>query len=622
MTPQELCNQILLLSEEKAQKTVEKLNERYRAGNASMPDRLYDALLLKLSEKFPDNEVFGERIVESDIGIFGSKTVPLPARMLSTQKAYKKEEIEKWADGIITVGREFGIHDVFFKVTPKLDGFAAYHQKGKLYTRGDGRNGTDISWVVNRLCDHIRIDGPGEIVVEKEYFEKHLSGKYENTRNVIASFIKEGELEPEILDAALSGAIVFKPFSELNGWGAFTYEELLSQLELIWETNNTYGNYDTDGLVIEVTSDAIKAKVGHTNHHHRWQIAFKKNTEFHDIEVTDLVWQTSKNGRLTPVVLLTPTKISGVTISRATGHHYGNVKNNMIERGAVVRVCRSGLVIPYIERVITPAKLFVTPGFCPSCAADTEIDGDNLLCSNDPISCPAQVEGMIEFFFQTLGNIDGFGPKVIEQICEKSGASSLSHIYSFKLSDLKRCGFGEKTALNLFQELSGSLSRPIEDWRFLAAFSIHNVGKGGCERLLQKHKLEDVFGLTIEDIKKIDGFSDKKAESLVRSLKNIKSEFDKLYELGFNLQETPRGEIKKYTKIYGKQIVFTGSMQTGSREEMKKKAKELGAIVGESVSSKTNFLVCGANVGANKTSAAEKHGVMVLTESEWLELIA
>lgn len=621
MTPQELCQQIILLSEDKAQKAVEKLNERYRAGSPSISDNLYDTLIAKLAQKYPNNEVFGEKIVESDIGIFGSKTVPLPARMLSTQKAYKKEDIEKWAHGMLAAGRELGIPEIFFKVTPKLDGFAAYHQNGKLFTRGDGRNGTDISWVIERLRDNVLADGPGEIVVKKEYFEKFLSGKYENTRNVIASFIKEGELESEILDAALSGAIVFKPFSELNGWGGLACKELLAQLETIWDINNVNSLYDTDGLVIEVTSSAIKEKVGHTNHHHRWQIAFKQNEEYANIQVTGVEWQTSKNGRLTPVVQLMPTRLSGVTISKATGHHYGMIVQKGIDTGAVVKVCRSGLVIPYISEVITPVLSARHALSCPSCGAPTEIDGDNLLCSNDPIMCPAQVEGLIEFFFQTLGNIDGFGPKVIEQICKNKAIDKVSEIYQLTEYHFKVMGFGDKTALSLSKELGASMSRPIEDWRFLAAFSIHNIGKGGCERLLKKHRLQDVFKLTVDDIKKIDGFSDKKAESLVRSLNNIREEFNRLYELGFNLIETPRGEIRKDTKIYGKQIVFTGTMQTGSREEMKKKAKEMGATIGESVSSKTDYLVCGGNVGASKTAAAEKHGTVVMTEVEYLEFI-
>lgn len=613
---------ISILCEERVEGIMKLANQNYRSGSIIMSDTMYDGLMALSAVKFPDNSFFNQLEVESDLEVIDGKTVKLPERMLSTNKAYSLAEIEKWANDVIAIGKQLDIKDIFFRITPKLDGFAAYDDGEKLYTRGDGRSGTDITRAFDNGLDSKESKrglGKGEIVVNKAYFNKHLSGKFENSRNIIAGVIKEGEIDSDIKLAIEKGAVVFHPFSLFKGHSV-CIEELIAGLEIVWDAVVAECPYDTDGLVIEALSPKIKEVMGATNHHHRWQIAYKKNTEFHDIKVTGLVWQTSKNGRLTPVVQLEPTKVSGVTISRATGHHHGNVKTGMIDEGAVVRVCRSGLVIPYIESVVTPSNVFRSPPKCPSCDSFTELDGDNLLCTNTE-DCPAQVEGIIEFFFKTLGNCDGFGPKVIEQLV-KCGENSVRSIYTMTPLCFTRAEFFGKTSTNLFNELVASRQRPIEDWRFLAAFSIHNVGKGGCERLLKHHRLADVFTLTRDDIVAIDGFAQKSADSLIYSLKKIKPAFDYLMSLGFNLVETSLASDRIVSgSLSGKTVVFTGSMVHGKRDDMEKHAKSLGAKVGSAVSSKTDYLICGANVGASKTQAAEKNGVTVISEDQYIEML-
>lgn len=617
------------LSEEKSEQVARLKNDQYRSGKPTIPDENYDALMAAGAELYPNNAWFNQIEVEPEPELIEGKTVKLPARMLSTDKAYSHKEIEKWANDVIAVGKSLGMaeSDIFFRITPKLDGFAAYDDGTKLYTRGDGRSGTDITRAFDRglQCAGQSYGksgkGPGEIVVNKEYFKAVLSYYYENSRNVIASIIKEGDPDEIIAETIAGDWVLFHPFSELNGWMR-NKACLMCDLEQIWEDNLKSCTFDTDGLVIEAIDENIKKHMGHTNHHHKWQIAYKKNEEYHNIRVTGLVWQTSKNGRLTPVVQLEPTKVSGVTISKATGHHAGNIQSQGIGPHAVVRVCRSGLVIPYIESVVERAPVVWLPAGCPSCGAATELDGDNLLCTNTE-TCPAQIEGIIEFFFKTLGNCDGFGPKVISQLCSggTTGVKKITDIYQFDIDMFQAFGFGHKTSCNLFEELNYSRSRQIEDWRFLAAFSIHNIGKGGCEKLLQHHRLSDVFSLTVADIVSIDGFADKSARSLLKSLANIKPQFDYLMKLGFNLIETPHADEQAESAISGKTVVFTGSMIHGGRADMEKQAKMLGAKVSGSVSSKTDYLVCGANVGAAKTQAAEKNGVKVLSEDEYLALL-
>jgi DNA ligase (NAD+) len=593
-------------------------NNHYRNGTPIFSDDEYDAMLEQLRSTDPENPYL--KSIEPEGDEIVGKLVDLPERMLSTNKAYSISEIEKWSNDVLAVMKKhgYGESDPLFRVTPKLDGFAAYNEAGKLYTRGNGRQGTDISRALDRglRSPSGRLGlGKGEIVVAKEWFERELSGKYENSRNIIASVIKEGDIDGDIQTAINAGAICFHPFAELDGWYR-NRADLIKDLEAIWTSVEKW-TFDTDGLVIETVCEEVKEEMGSTNHHHRWQIAYKKNTEFHDIRVNGLQWQTAKTGRITPVVLLEPTQVSGVTISKATGHHAGNVISQGIDKGAVVKVCRSGQVIPYIQSVVTPVKEVTPPTACPSCGSDVEMQGDNLVCTNE-VDCPAQIERTLEYFFKTIGNCDGFGPKVIEQIC-KQGYGPISGIYGMDQRDFEACGISAGIASNLCESLTNSQRVQIEDWRFLAAFSIPLVGRGGCEKLLSKHKIADVFDLTVDEIVKIDGFAEKTAKALVTSLAKIKSQVTYLLPK-FNIKETTGGAITS-SPIAGMTIVFTGSMQLGGRSDMEKQAKSLGAKVSSSVSSKTTLLVCGENVGASKTDAAKKHGVRMLSESEYLELI-
>lgn len=599
-------------------------NAAYRAGEPIVEDWFYDQYLIESLRIINPESDFLQEVEPEPEGEFG-KTVPLPQPMLSTQKAYSVAEIEKWCDSVIEASRGFGFSEknTRFRITPKLDGFAAYSTGwGALITRGNGLRGTDISRALHRglmIEGDAGIPGPGEIVVDRNYFAAFLAESFENSRNVIASVIKEGSLEPIIKEAIDDHAVMFIKFSALNGW-VRNKDELLRDLEEIWAANLASSQFDTDGLVIETMCKDVKHAMGATNHHHRWQIAYKKNTEFHDIRVTGLTWQTGKSGKITPVVELEPTKVSGVTISRATGHHYGNVVKNGIAKGAIVKVCRSGRVIPFIEKVVSgvlpPESDWCE--VCPSCKSPVEVRGDFLHCTNES-TCPAQVERTIEHFFKTIGNCDGFGPKIIEQLCGY-GMKTVSGIYGMDIEDMSAAGISQGVVGNLLTQLDRSCKEQIEDWRFLAAFSIPSVGKGGCEKLLKHHRIEGIFSLTVDDIVRIDGFAEKTASVLVETLQNIKPQFDRLFPL-FNLKRTSIGGSTTESPIAGKTIVFTGAMQKGSRDQMEKEAKLLGAKVGSSVSGKTDYLVAGLNVGANKTAAARKHGVKVLTEDEYLQLI-
>lgn len=600
-------------------------NALYRSGNQIISDAEYDfTFVAELRARNPKHPFL--HLVEPESAYVG-KTVDLPVRMLSTEKAYSHDGIKTWAGRIQKAANEMGVEfsNLIFRVTPKLDGFAAYDDGQRLYTRGDGRRGTDITRVFDRgltvANNGTRGLGAGEIVVKKDYFNEFLSPYFENARNFQASVVKEKELEEHAAEAIKEKAAVFYPFALLPSWEK-KYKELNSDFENIVNLAWNSVNFDIDGVIIEICDDNLKKHMGATRHHYRWQIAFKKNVENAQVKILRVLPQTSRSGRVNPVVEIEPTRLSGAMIHRATAHHYGMVKANGVGSGAVIELTRSGEVIPKIVRVITPAEPEI-PVKCPSCQSELVWDNDYLYCTNN-IECPAQIAHTIEHFFKTLGNIDGFGPASIDKFYQH-GIRSVFEVYIKSIADFQEMGFGLKQSENLYHELIRSREDKIEDWRFLAAFGIFRMGMGNCERLLSHHRLEDIFNLDKGEIVFIEGFAEKTAEVVSTGLKRIKKSFYSIYNLGFNLEPTPlvseEGKSIPATRISGKLIVFTGSMTNGSRSDMEAEAKRLGARVGSSVTGKTDLLVTGENVGATKITDAKAKGVSVITEEQYIALI-
>jgi len=596
-------------------------NALYRGGEPIVSDVDYDFVYLaELKRRHPEHEFLAA--VEPETA-FAGKTVELPATMLSTDKAYSFAEVTRWVERIEKAAAELGkeLAELQFKVTPKLDGYAAYDDGLILYTRGDGRKGTDISRVFERGLQVANLGarglGAGEIVVSRRYFDQHLAEFFDNPRNFQASVIKEKQLEGHAELAIREAAAVFYPFALLPGWIG-SKEQLLSDFENIVKTVWHQVDYDVDGVVLEIADAELKQYLGATRHHHRWQLAYKENLQTAEVLVKEVTPQTSRSGRITPVAELEPVRLSGALLSRATAHHYGMVVEKGIGPGAIIQLARSGEVIPKIEQVIKPATPQV-PSHCPSCGHELVWDNDFLLCPNN-LACPAQISNSMEHFFRVLKNNDGFGAASIKKIYE-FGIRRVDEIYQLSAAEFESMGFGAKQAQNLVEQLLRSRSEAVEDWRFLAAFGVFRMGLGNCERLLGHYSLTEIFALSEAEIINIEGFAEKTAAVITAGFANIKPLFDKLMALGFNLQASQRQTPAGTHPLVGKTLVFTGTLTSGTRDELSKQAKLLGAKVGNSVSAKTDFLVAGENVGANKLKAAAEKGVVVITEQDFLQML-
>ena len=598
-------------------------NLAYRSGNPIVSDQDYDFIYLPaLKQRLPKHPLFES--IEPEGKSFSEEKVLLPEPMLSTDKAYSWDEIRKWIERLEKSAIDIGLAyvDIQIKATPKLDGFAGFDDGTHFYTRGDGKKGSDISRVFERglqvYNDSERGQGAGEIVVKKSYFESHLSNDFEYPRNFQASLIKEKTLDQKAQQAIMDKAALFVPFIQLPIWLG-DINTLSTQFEKIVIDILATVDFDVDGVVFEVTNESLKTQMGANRKFHRWQIAFKENKDKAQVKVLSVTPQVGRTGKITPVAELEPTLLSGATIVRATGHHYGLVKEQGLGAGSIIELTRSGLVIPKINKVLKSAAVDI-PDHCPSCGEKLQWESDFLMCVNHAI-CPAQVIGKMAYFFKILANNDGFGIATIKKLYEH-GIRKISQIYTLSVNDLSAMGFGEKTSINLVNQLKRSTSEQIEDWRFLAAFGVNRLGMGNCENLLKSYSINKIFKLYLEQISDIDGFAELTAKMIVTGLNSIKSEFDLLSQYRFNLEQTPlQKDLAEFShQLSGKKVIFTGKMSS-SREAMKKYAKSIGIQVVSSISAKTDYLVVGEKVGQKKIESAEKYGVEILSETNYLSMI-
>ncbi len=603
---------------------LEKAVLAYRQGSPLIDDDTYDHIYLaELQRREPEHPFLNKVEVEPD---FGSGRLKHPVPMLSTEKSYSVDETKKWVTRILKEANKQDIDeiDITIIVTAKLDGLAAMLREDKLLvTRGDGIHGNDISssFAKGVVDAGNGISGVGELVMTTDYFETHLKKLgYAHPRNICVGVVNSDEVNEDFLKALKDGAVRFVPYSTLNRWeGSFT--ELIKDHDTIQRQIIESCKYPTDGVVAEIAHTELKSLLGSTSHHNRWQIAIKQRSEAKEATIKSIIWQTRRTGRVTPVLEIKPIELSGAIVRRVTAHHAGNVKALQLGKGAVITVERSGEVIPKIVEVIKKASRTQIAKNCASCSCALTWQRDFLICTNHS-DCPAQVENTLEHFFKIHGQVDGFGSKSIEKLVA-AGVDTLEKIYDSREEDFQEAGFGPGQSKNLRTELERSLQIEIEDWRFLGAFGIPQLGRGDSRRLLQHMRLNDLAKVTQVEIMAVEGFAEISSADIVGGLTKKWPTIEHMLSLGFNLSETPLLEESEAIEspITGMKVVFTGKMIHGSRNQMKKDALELGAKVQSSVSAKTDILICGEKVGPAKISKAEKLGIRIMSEEEYAALL-
>jgi DNA ligase (NAD+) len=604
---------------------LEEASLAYRNGSPIIDDDAYDHIYLaELRKRQPEHPLLNKIEEEPD---FGTGRLRHSEPMLSIEKSYSVEETQKWVNRVLKEANKQTIDSDEIRViaTAKLDGLAAvYREDGLLATRGDGTHGNDITSCFDKGVVNVGkgTPGVGELVMTTDYFEKNLKQLgYAHPRNICVGVVNSDEVNEDFIEALKDGAVRFVPYSTMDRWEG-SFNELIDNHEQIQQKVLESCEYPTDGVVVEITHSSLKTQLGSTSHHHRWQIALKQRSETKQTTVINIVWQTKRTGRVTPVLEVEPIELSGANVSRVTAHHAGNVKALKLGKGAVISVERSGEVIPKIVDVIKAASKTKIANTCSSCGQELTWHRDFLVCTNHS-ECPAQMENTLEHFFKIHGQVDGFGSKSIKKLVA-GGIDTLEKIYASNEENFQSIGFGPGQSKNLRRELDRSLSVETEDWRFLGAFGIPQLGKGDSRRLLEHMRIEELDKITQEEIMEIEGFAEISSADIVQGLSKRWPTIRYMLGLGFNLIQTPLlSETKTINSpISGMKLIFTGKMVFGSRDEMKKNALQLGAKVQSSVSSKTDLLICGEKVGPAKIAKAENLGVRVISEADYNSLLA
>ena len=611
------------MNQESVEELVDRLktyNQAYRQGAPIVSDAEYDDLVEQLRSIAPAHAFL--QAVEPE-QFAGKREVRHPVPMLSIEKAYDREQLERFVTRVQKEADALGMDAVGFRLTPKLDGLAGRDDGEVFATRGNGEVGYEISSAFAKGVIPIggRGQGVGEIVVVKSYFDEHMSDFFVHPRNMVVGIIASDKLNENAKAALDDGKVHFLPYSQAP---AMTVDgrRLVEDTRQLFRELLDAVDYPTDGVVAEVTDERLKQRLGATAHHYRWQIAIKTKGETAETTVTGIQWQVGRTGNVTPVMEVEPVLLSGATIRRVTAHHAGNIRNAGIGIGTRIEIIRSGEVIPKLEAVLEARGDVHMPEACPSCGGPLEWQKDFLKCTNND-HCRAQIEQRISHWFRILGNADWFGIKTIRKIVD-GGHDRLEAIYRLTEPDFAAMGFGPVQSKNLAEAITLSRTRPVEDWRFLASFGISDLGTGDSRKLLAHMPIEDLLTATEDRIKDIKGFGEITSKNIVDDLKRFGPLMRHMLDLGFNIQRTPLAAAQEAadSPIAGKGIVFTGKMVHGSREDMQAEARALDARVQTAVSGTTDYLVCGEKVGASKMNKAAALGVAVLTESQYLDLVA
>lgn len=588
--------------------------------------------------------------------------------LLSLGNVFSAEELRAF-DERVRSGLPAG-SKVEYVMEPKIDGLACslIYENGKLVraaTRGDGVVGENVTANVRTIRSipltlkvpegeavPELLDVRGEVYMPRQAFMRlneqraeRGESEFANPRNAAAGSLRQ--LDPQV---TASRSLSFFAYY-LVGEGAqpkhseslallarygFKVSENYKVVENIDEAIKYIGDfnelrqglsYDTDGAVIKVNDVYQQRILGATGKDPRWATAYKYPPEQAETTLEDIDWRVGRTGVLTPTAVLTPVKLSGSVISRATLHNEDFIRAKDIRIGDRVVINKAGEIIPEVLRVVAEKrtgdeKEVEIPSVCPECGWRVERQGEEaaIRCTNP--HCPALGrEGLIHFVSRDAMNIDGCGPSVINALLDAGLVRDAADLYSLRKEDLLKLErMGEKSADNLLSALAESKKNELD--KLLFALGIRHVGAKVARILATEFgSMEKLQQAQPEELAQIRDIGDKIAESAVTWL-NVPANIDlveRLAAAGLTMTFTPPAS-QEDNPFFGKTLVFTGTMPTLGRAEAKTMAQDVGAKVSGSVSKKTDYVIAGAEAGS-KLEKAQQLGVTVIDEAEFLRML-
>lgn len=589
----------------------------------------------------------------------GFKKVAHQVPMLSIEDVFSEKELQDWEIYIKRLAPERRI-DYFCE--PKIDGFAItlIYQDGIFITgatRGNGRVGEDVTQNLKTIesiplkLENLKsklqipklVEVRGEVYMEKKDFER-FSSDYANPRNLAAGSIRQ--LDPKI---AAERPLKFLAYSLITDFGQkkhFEEHQILRDLGFKAETGKECKDlgqvvdfwreigrkreslpFQIDGVVIVINDNALFQKLGVVGKSPRGIRAFKFSAKQATTKIKDIKVQVGRTGAITPVAVLEPVAVGGVIISRATLHNDDEIKRLEVKIGDTVIVERAGDVIPAVVKSLKEfrtgkEKEFNFPKTCPVCGYKLKKPADEAIWRCPNPNCQAKKRKFLYHFASKKAfDIKGLGPKIIDQLADENLISQPSDLFELQEGDilpLER--FGQKSASNLISAIRNSKEVPLSS--FIYALSIRHVGEETAVMLAQHFgsikRLQEASNEGLQALSDIGVEVSKSVANWFQNKRNMKM-VDDLLKVGVKIMPLEK-PLARSGKLTGKTLVITGSLDSMTRVEAHKRIKILGGHPLSSVSSKTDFLVVGANP-SSKLEKARKLGVKTINEKEFLDLI-
>ncbi|MDT7830639.1 NAD-dependent DNA ligase LigA [Pricia sp. S334] len=595
-------------------------------------------------------------------------TVVHEHRMYSLDNSYSKEDLEDWEKRI---QRILGDVKVEFTCELKYDGasISLTYKKGELQraiTRGDGFQGDDVTTNVKTIRSvPLRLEGDypakfdirGEIVLPFEGFakmnaERVANGEdpYMNPRNTAAGSLKlqdSAVVAQRPLDCLLYGIVgeetgitsQWQMLEKAREWGfkVPTVAKLCKSTSEVmafvnqWDTNRHNLPYETDGVVVKVNSLQHQEELGFTSKSPRWAMAYKFQAQQESTFLREITYQVGRTGAITPVANLEPVLLAGTTVKRASLHNADQIAKFDIREGDTVFVEKGGDIIPKIIGVDftkrpQDSEPTVYIDHCPECG--TELDrpeGDAKHFCPNYYGCPPQITGRIQHYISRKAmDIEGIGGETVELLFKEGLIKNYADLYTLtkeQILPLER--MAEKSADNLIKGIAESAKIPFE--RVLFALGIRFVGETVAKKLARAYKdIDALMSTSEEELTAVNEIGERIARSVTEFFQNESNReiISRLkgYGIQFSLSEE---QLENRTdKLKGMSVVVSGVFETVSRNELKKMIEDNGGKVSSSISSKTAYLVAGDKMGPSKRTKAENLGIPIISESEFLEMIA
>jgi DNA ligase (NAD+) len=640
----------------------------YVLDNPTISDFEFDQKLKQLQDleaQHPD--FFDENSPTQRVGGMVTKnfeTIKHEYRMYSLDNSYSIEDLQDWETRIQKV-----LGDVPLEYTCELkyDGasISITYEKGRLVravTRGDGFQGDDVTnniKTIKAVPIHLKGDFPekfdirGEIILPFAGFEKMNQElieigetPYSNPRNTASGSLKlqdSAEVAKRPLDCLLYFVIgnnlpfqsQFEGLQKAREWGfkVPSQSKLAKNLNEVFEYINYWDKhrhdlpYETDGVVIKVNSLQHQEELGYTAKSPRWAMAYKFKAEQVTTILNSISYQVGRTGAITPVANLEPVQLAGTIVKRASLHNADQIEKLDIRIGDEVFVEKGGEIIPKIIAVANRGNQAEPTQYithCPECITElVRSEGEaNHFCPNF-YGCPPQIIGRIQHFITRKAmDIDGLGGETVTLLFNAGLVTNYADLYELKkeqIIPLER--MAEKSAENLINGIDKSKTIPFE--RVLYALGIRYVGETVAKKLAKHYKSIDALAnASIMDLILVDEIGDKIAQSVVQFFENQENIriIDRLKNYGVQL-ESGVEDILLSEKLMGKIFVVSGVFEIYSRDELKKAIEDNGGKVGSSISSKTDFVIAGDNMGPSKLEKANQLKIAIISETDFKNMI-